>query len=345
MTEQTDKENGTGSSGQTEPENGSGSSKIWWIIIAVAAVLVIVVLAFIFFGNQGEPPSEGANATPVPPTVAAPTPLPESASVTANVDINVRSGPGTNYPAYGVAPTGSQAEVIGVSPDSGWWNISVDPANIPAGNAWVSAEYVTAENTGNVPVVQPPSPPPEIAPPTPAPDEPQVTTIDVVNVRSGPGLEYPIYGLAPIGATGKVVGLSEDGGWWAVELPTTISPDGMGWVSADWVIAENTENVPVIPAGELPPPPEVPPPGEGEPQATAIEPINVRSGPGSAYLSYGVVSVGTTGRVIGVSEDDGWWVVALPMDIAPDGMGWVSAAYVVTANTEGVPVIPTPPLE
>ena len=41
----------------------------------------------------------------------------------------------------------------------------------------------------------------------------------------------------------------------------------------------------------------------------------------------------------------GWWVVALPMDIAPDGMGWVSAAYVTTANIEGVPVIPTPPLE
>ena len=119
----------------------------------VAAVVVIVVLAFIFVGNQGDTPSEGANPTPVPPEVIVPTSAPDTASVTANVDINVRSGPGTNYPSYGVAPTGSQAPVIGVSPDGGWWNISVNPTNIPAGNAWVSAEYVTAENTGNVPII------------------------------------------------------------------------------------------------------------------------------------------------------------------------------------------------
>lgn len=344
MSDQTESENESSSSEQTESDNGSGSSKIWWIIIAVAAVVVVVVLGFIYINNQDNTPAEGANPTPVPPTVVAPTPMPDSASVTANVDINVRSGPGTNYPTYGVAPTGSQAAIVGVSPDGGWWNISVKPENIPAGNAWVSAEYVTAENTENVPVVEPPPPPPGAEVPAPGPDDPKVTTTEVVNVRTGPGTNYPIYGLAPKGATGKVVGVSEDSGWWAVELPTTISPDAMGWVSADWVVAENTENVPVIPAGELPPPAEVPPPGPDEPQATAIEPINVRSGPGSAYDSYGVVSIGTTGRVIGISEDSSWWVVAVSPSVAPDGMGWVSAAYVTTANTDGVPVIATPPL-
>lgn len=325
-------------------DNGSGNSKTLIIIIAVVAVAIIAVLAFVVFGNQDSAPAEGANPTPVPPEVSAPTPLPDSASVKANVDINVRSGPGTNYPSYGVAPAGSQAAIVGVSPDSGWWNISVKPENILAGNAWVSAEYVTAQNTENVPVVQPPPPPPDAEVPAPGPDDPKVTTTEVVNVRTGPGTNYPIYGLAPKGATGKVVGVSEDGGWWAVELLMTISPVGMGWVSADWVVAENTENVFVIPAGELPPPAEVPPPSEGEPQATAIEPINVRSGPGSTYESYGVVSAGTTGRVIGISQDGGWWVVAVSPSVAPDGMGWVSAAYVTTANTDGVPVIETPPL-
>jgi uncharacterized protein YraI len=239
----------TNTNNQNDSTNESGSSKTLWIIIAIIAVVVIVVLGLIIFGNQGDTTSEGANPTTVPPTVVAPTPVPDTASVTANVDINVRSGPSTNYPSYGVAPAGAQAEVNGVSPDGGWWNISVSPTNIPAGNAWVSAEYVTAQNTTNVPVVQPPPLPPGAEVPTPGPDDPKVTTIEVVNVRSGPGLDYPIYGLAPKGASGKVVGKSEDGGWWAVELPMTISVDGMGWVSADWVIAENTENVPVIPPG------------------------------------------------------------------------------------------------
>jgi len=335
MSDQTNTEN---------TDNGSGNSKTLIIILAVVAVAIIAVLAFVVFGNQDSAPAEGANPTPVPPEVGAPTPMPDSASVTANVEINVRSGPGTNYPSYGVAPAGAQAPVIGVSPDGSWWNISVKPENVPSGNAWVSAEFVTAQNTDSVPVVQPPPAPPETVPPTPAPDEPTATTTDVVNLRSGPGLNYPIYGLAPKGATGKVVGVSEDRGWWAVELPTTTAPDGFGWVSADWVVTKNTENVPVIPAGELPPPAEVPPPGPEDPQATAIEPINVRSGPGTAYTSYGVVSIGTTGRVLGTSQDGSWWVVALPPAVAPDGMGWVNAAYVTTANTDGVPVIDTPPL-
>lgn len=331
-------------SDQSNTNNGSGSSKIPLIIGAVVAVVVIAVLAYIVFSNQGDTPSEGTSPTPVPPEVSVPTPSPDDASVTANIAVNVRSGPSTSYPTYGVAPEGAQAVVIGVSPDSGWWNISVNPANIPAGNAWVSGDYVTARNTENVPVVQPPALPPGAEVPAPGPDDPKVTATEVINVRSGPGTNFPIYGLAPKGATGRVVGVSEDAGWWAVELPTTVSQEGIGWVSADWVIAENTENVPVIPAGELPPPAEVPPPGASEPQATAIEPINVRSGPGSTYTSYGVVASGTTGRVIGVSQDGAWWVVAVSTAVAPDGMGWVSAAYVTTANTEGVPVIEAPPL-
>lgn len=235
-------------SDQTNTNNGSGSSKTPIIIIAVVAVVVIAVLAFIFLGNQGDTPSEGTSPTPIPPEVSVPTPAPDGASVTANIAVNVRSGPSTNYPTYGVAPEGAQAAVIGVSPDGGWWNILVNPANIPAGNAWVSGDYVTAQNTENVPVVQPPALPPGAEVPAPGPDDPKVTAIEVINVRSGPGTNFPIYGLAPKGATGKVVGVSEDASWWAVELPITVSPEGLGWVSADWVIAENTENVPVLPA-------------------------------------------------------------------------------------------------
>jgi heat shock protein HslJ/uncharacterized protein YraI len=88
----------------------------------------------------------------------------------------------------------------------------------------------------------------------------------------------------------------------------------------------------------------VPGPGEDVPTAVAIEPINVRSGPGSQYSSYGVVSIGTSGEVIGISEDGEWWVVRVSIEYAPDGRGWVKGEFVEVTNAENVPVIPTPPL-
>jgi heat shock protein HslJ/uncharacterized protein YraI len=88
----------------------------------------------------------------------------------------------------------------------------------------------------------------------------------------------------------------------------------------------------------------LPGPGEGVPTAVATEPINVRSGPGSQYSSYGVVSIGTSSEVIGVSEDGEWWVVKVSIEYAPDGRGWVNAEFVDVTGAENVPVIPTPPL-
>jgi uncharacterized protein YraI/heat shock protein HslJ len=88
----------------------------------------------------------------------------------------------------------------------------------------------------------------------------------------------------------------------------------------------------------------IPGPGEGVPTATALEPINVRSGPGAQYDTYGVVSIGTTAEVIGISEDGEWWVVKVSIDFAPDGRGWVKGEFVQVTNGENVPVIPTPPL-
>ena len=232
-------------SNETNTNNGSGSSKTLIIIIAVVAVVVIAVLAFIAFGNQDSTPPEGSSPTPVPPEVVVPTPAPGVASVTANVAINVRSGPGTNYPIYGVAPAGAQAEVIGVSPDGGWWNIPVQTDMIPAGNAWVSAEYVTAQNTENVPVVPVPPLPPDVVPPPPAAGVPTVTTTDVINVRNGPSNQCDSYGKTPVGATAEATGISADGGWYQIQIPVEISPDGIGWVNANYLTTSNTENLPV----------------------------------------------------------------------------------------------------
>ena len=86
---------------------------------------------------------------------------------------------------------------------------------------------------------------PEVIPPQPPTDAPFVVANAYVNVRSGPGTEYPAYGVAPAGSSAEAIGVSPDGEWWMIKLPTSVSPDGTGWVSADYVTAYNTDQLPV----------------------------------------------------------------------------------------------------
>jgi heat shock protein HslJ len=106
----------------------------------------------------------------------------------------------------------------------------------------------------------------QVDPPDPGSGEPTATVTSPAgaNVRTGPGTEYPIIGVAPLGSTGRVVGVSEDGQWWAIFIPG--APNNQGWVADSTVQVENVENVPVISA---PPPPAQPTP---QPSPTATLP-------------------------------------------------------------------------
>ena len=70
----------------------------------------------------------------------------ENPQATALTEVYVRTGPGEQYPAYGIALTGSTALVIGKSQDGAWWTIRLNPATVGAGYGWVSAAYVQASN-------------------------------------------------------------------------------------------------------------------------------------------------------------------------------------------------------
>ena len=105
----------------------------------------------------------------------------------------------------------------------------------------------------------------------PAPPEPTTPTGTVVgtqglNVRSGPGTNFPVIGVARAGDQGELVGRSADGRWWAVAIPS--APGGTGWVSADFVLATNAENVPVI--ASPPPPAPTATPVPPRPTATPV---------------------------------------------------------------------------
>jgi uncharacterized protein YraI len=189
--------------------------------------------------------------------------------------------------------------------------------------------------------IPPSAPPPpttgEI--PTPEPGVPAVAATTYVNVRSGPATFYPVLFVASPGATGKAVGISADRAWYAVELTTTVIQSGIGWVSADFVIASGTENLPVVPAPPPPPGIEPSPPGENDPSVTTIDAVNIRSGPNNQCPSFGVPPIGSTAPAYGISADSAWYAVGIPTEFSPDGLGWVNANYVTTNNTENLPVM------
>jgi uncharacterized protein YraI len=107
--------------------------------------------------------SEAYNTNDVPVVEAPPLeeiiiPTPQPGAPTAETldAVNVRSGPGTNYAAYGVAPKGMRLEVVGKSEDGGWWVVKIPTQYVGAGQGWVSDDYVKISDVGGVPVISAP---------------------------------------------------------------------------------------------------------------------------------------------------------------------------------------------
>jgi len=272
------------------------------------------------------------SAPPVPPTVEPVAPGPDDPQATVLQPANVRQGPGEAYPVYGTAQPGQTALVIGRSEDGAWWVVRVNPQLISAGFAWVQAVLVQAKNTENAPVIlAPPVPTGAPAPPPSEAGAPTATATTSVNVRSGPSTDYPVLGVAQTGQTAEIAGVSEDGGWWQVRVSTSVSPDGLAWVSGDYTYAVNATNVPVVTAPPPPEPVETPPPPPSTPTGIwviTVEPLNVRAGPGNEYPSYGKIPAGVPLEVTG--ETNGWLSVVMPA--LPGGIGWISGNYVVPYN-------------
>jgi uncharacterized protein YraI len=308
-------------------------------IFVVAMLVLAATVALSACGPQ-------ATATPATAQMAAlPTvePVPAAAgqpTATTTTDTYVRSGPGTNYPAYAIAPAGKSAQVLGKSSDGQWYAVALPTQYVAVGYGWVYAANVTVSNLPADLPVYPTTPPPANVPMNPiAAGEPQVTALDAVYVRSGPGEIYPAYGIAQTGATGRVIGKSSDGLWWQVALPTDKVGAGNGWVSAMYVTASNVQNVPVVAAPPLPPVINVGTVDTSGPYVTCVTGVNVRSAPSTDATVYGVAPVGARFQAIGVSSDYQWYQVAIPTNLVAAGNGWVSASYVNAVNTGSLPVV------
>ncbi len=103
-------------------------------------------------------------ATPEPPTA---TPTPAAPQAVAKQNINLRAGPGTDYPVVGSAKAGQAFEVVGKNANSTWLQVCC----VAEKQVWLSASLVTVQgDIAAAPVpADIPTPPPQ---PTAAPRPP-----------------------------------------------------------------------------------------------------------------------------------------------------------------------------
>lgn len=121
---------------------------------------------------EQNPPTPTPEPTQTPTATPAPTqePAAEAVSVTILQDMNVRGGPGTNYPIVGPGPAGSTAPVIGRNDSASWLQVEYPPGS--GGTGWVFAELVQVSGDPQTVAVAeaPPAPAPVAAAPAPQPE-------------------------------------------------------------------------------------------------------------------------------------------------------------------------------
>jgi len=132
-----------------------------WIKLVFLTTLVTLILLWI--SNT----SVKADRVAQIPTVGIPTvtgtPLGATVVVRAGQDqINVRSGPGTDYPRVGVLIPGQRVSAYGRTPGGDWVQIAYP--GVSGGVAWVYSYLV--EISGNLAIVEPPPTPTPLTTPT-----------------------------------------------------------------------------------------------------------------------------------------------------------------------------------
>jgi uncharacterized protein YraI len=158
---------------------------------------------------------------PPPPPPGTGGPFPGTAVVTA-FKLNVRTGPGTNFPIITKLNQGNVVPLGGFRNGAATWVQVVVPTGAVG---WSSATYLqTSIPVSSLPV----APGTGGQPPPPPPSGNAVVTASFLNVRFGPGVGFGILTTIPGGTTVKMIGRNFDSSWVKIILP-----DGrQGWVNS-----------------------------------------------------------------------------------------------------------------
>jgi uncharacterized protein YraI len=165
------------------------------------------------------------------------------------------------------------------------------------------------------------TPPPPATTATPWPVEGTLTVR--VNVRSGPGTEFESLGMLDPGQKVLISAQDQAGQWYQFYYPS--APGGRAWVIAQFV---------QIPAGTQVPREATPTPTG--PVGRVLQRLNVRSGPGLAFDTLGMLEPEALVSLTGKNSTASWFQIDYPA--GPAGRGWVTAQY-IQADAAGLPVL------
>ena len=130
-------------------------------VLSILGLCLVLLAGWLSFAPAGQ-----ASPLAQQPTVAIATVTgtPSGAIATVNADqeqINVRSGPSTDYPVVGVLVAGQSMPALGRSVGGDW--VQIVYPGVEGGVAWVYAYLVSVNSTLSV-VEPPPTPTPRVTP-------------------------------------------------------------------------------------------------------------------------------------------------------------------------------------
>lgn len=177
-----------------------------------------------------------------------------TATITAD-RLNVRSGAGVQYGVISKLTSGTQVKVTGQAATGDWLRIALNSGE----EGWIAAAYATRldSDSNNLPVanvavgtaatttdVAPQAAPAATTTPT------AYTTPARINIRRGPGTNYPIAASVAAGTALEILALNPAGDWYQVRLAGQADPV---WVFAALTRTSGTlDSVKRLTAEELP---------------------------------------------------------------------------------------------
>ena len=220
-------------------------------------------------------------------------------------NLNIRSGPSTNYKIIGKATNGQILKTTGKV--GSWYKV-----NYNGQIAYLNENFVQVlnskneNNTNNKDTIV-------IA------KDSGIVTVSELNVRTGPSTNHSVISQVRKGAILSIIAKDNSTGWLKIQFKN----GSTGWVSGKYVtiatndtVNINNEDIKIA---------------DGPAQVTVSE-LNVRSGPGTNYPVISQVKKGNILAVIAVDNSDNW----LKIQFKDGTTGWVSRKYVTLPDLEAL---------
>ncbi len=245
--------------------------------------------------------------------------------------LNVRSEPDPAATRIATIYNGTPVVVLGRYHANHWVLIRAEGMSGSPIEGWVNSNYLTLSVPLNqLPAIGPSTPPAtpmptSTPPPHSSPQPPPSTgghltarvTAGVLNVRGGPGVSFSVIGKVYNGQTVAVLGRAATSHWVFVRADAHLE----GWVNSNYLhIGVPITHLPVLPHTPIVP-------GTAPLGTITTGALNVRTGPGLAYKSVGVVYQGQSVTLLARNANGSWLYVQTPHRQE----GWVNTSHVDTS--------------